>query len=496
MNLNDAKSVVRNTTIQMAQQLVTWASTFILMLFLPRYLGPVEYGRLFLAGSIVGIFLIFIDFDGRTGIAKKISRNPEGASNFLVNAIGFRIIFWIIAGIGLFIFVLITNYHLHVKVLLLFFAIEMVWLGSRTVLHGIFQGFELMQYSSYSSIAEKVFVSIVGITALLLGANSVGIGAIMVAGSLIGFFISVRFIKKLVHSIPKFSITGSFNLIKEGLPLFLWTIFGVIYYRVDIIMLSLMTPEKVVGWYGAAYKFYDVLNFLPSIFTISIFPILSKLWKKEDKSHSKITQKSIAFLFLAGIPISITTYLFSTNIIQLFFGLDGYQPSVGVLKLLGIGLIILYIDMILGTTLIASDKHKQLAVVAFFATPLNIGLNYFLIPYTQSEFTNGGLGAAGATILTEIFVMISAFWLMPKGILKGFQISVLLKGAFSGLIMIGCFYLMYNIGIYWIFQIILAFPIYLTSLYVVKVFEPQEIKLAKNYLNLNYLKKLLQKEKK
>jgi O-antigen/teichoic acid export membrane protein len=264
MNLDDAKSMVRNSTIQMAQQLVTWASTFILILFLPRYLGPVEYGRIYLAGSIAGIFLIFIDFDGRTGIAKKISRNPENASNILVNAIGFRIMFWIVACIVLFIFALLTNYPLHVKILLLFFAVELVWLGSRTVLHGVFQGFELMQYSSYSSIAEKVFVSIGGITALFLGANSVGIGAIMVAGSLLGFLISVRFIKKLIHRIPKFDRNGSIDLIKEGLPLFLWTIFGVIYYRIDTIMLSLMTPEKVVGWYGAAYKFYDI-NFSNSI---------------------------------------------------------------------------------------------------------------------------------------------------------------------------------------------------------------------------------------
>lgn len=490
------KSVARNTTIQMIQQIVTWASTFILMLFLPRYLGPVEYGRLYLAGSIAGLFLIFIDYDGRTGIAKNIARNPENASDLLVNAISFRIIIWYIACIGLIIFALITNYSLHVKILLLIFAFELVWLGSRTVLQGIFQGFELLQYSSYSSIAEKVFVSVAGIIALFMGANSIGIGTIMVAGSLLGFLISVRFIKKIIHKISKFDRRASINLIKEGFPIFLWTIFGVIYYRVDTIMLSFMTPEKVVGWYGAAYKFYDVLNFLPSIFTISIFPILSKLWKKEEKAHTKATQKSIAFLFLAAIPISVTTYFFSTNIIQLFYGLNGYEPSVGVLKILGIGLVFLYIDMILGTTLIASDKQKQLAFVALFATPLNVIINYFLIPYTQINFNNGGLGAAVATLLTEIYVMIFAICIMPRGILKGFKYSVLLKGIFSGIIIVGCFYLMYNIGIYWIFQIIISFPVYLALLYAMKVFDPREIELAKNYLNVSNFKKMLQKEKK
>jgi len=93
MNIEIARSIARNTTIQIGQQIVTWISTFVLMLFLPRYLGPVDYGRLFLAMSIGGIFLIPIDYDGRLGIAKRISRSPESASTIITSAVVYRLVF-------------------------------------------------------------------------------------------------------------------------------------------------------------------------------------------------------------------------------------------------------------------------------------------------------------------------------------------------------------------------------------------------------------------
>lgn len=47
MSREIAKSVAKGVSPGMVQQLVTRTSTFVLMLFLPRYLGSVEYGRLY-----------------------------------------------------------------------------------------------------------------------------------------------------------------------------------------------------------------------------------------------------------------------------------------------------------------------------------------------------------------------------------------------------------------------------------------------------------------
>ena len=63
-------SVAKNTAIQFGQQVLTWVSGFALMIFLPRYLGPAAFGRLYLAEMIAGLFIIAVLYDGKFSIAK------------------------------------------------------------------------------------------------------------------------------------------------------------------------------------------------------------------------------------------------------------------------------------------------------------------------------------------------------------------------------------------------------------------------------------------
>ena len=269
MNVETAHSVAKNTALQMMQQIITWGSSFVLMMFLPRYLGPVNYGRLYLATSIAAIFLMLVDFDGRLGIAKRIARSPDHDGQIVVNAISFRMLFWIIAFAGMMAFTFIADYPPILRILILIFGIEIFWLGLRTVLWGLFLGHEMVNYSTVGNITERVFVSAAGICGLLLGANVIGIAIIMVSGTLINFLICLRYTPRFISSIPKVDFQGTKSMMREGVPYLLWTIFGIIYYRIDSVMLSFLTPEAVLGWYGVSYKFFDALAFLPGIFSLS-----------------------------------------------------------------------------------------------------------------------------------------------------------------------------------------------------------------------------------
>ncbi len=488
MNKEIAHSVARNTTVQMGQQLVTWTSSFLLMLFLPRYLGPVNYGRLYLALSVSGIFLMLVDFDGRIGVAKRIARSKEESAQTAVNAVALRTLFWVVAFIGMMSFAFLAHYPPTVKILIAIFAVEILWLGLRTIMWGIFLGHEMAQYSTIGNISERIFIAGVGIAALLLGANVIGMALIMVAGTFLNFLLCIRYSRLMVRAFPAVEWSGVAVMVREGVPYLLWTIFGAIYYRIDSVMLSFLTPEAVVGWYGASYKFFDVLAFLPSIYSLSILPVLSRLWGKEEGMLQKTTQKSLEFILMAGIPISIMVFFSAEFIIQFFFGLSAYAPSVSNLKIFSAGLLLIYLDMVLGTTLFACDKQKQWAAVAFFAVILNVSLNFFLIPFAQAKSGNGGAGAAIATIVTELFVMICALVIMPKSILEGARISPSLKALGAGGMMIASLWGMQAAGLPWAVLLIGGSLVYVLSLVSFRALDRGELEFVKNFLSLRNLR--------
>lgn len=490
MDKEIAKSILKNTAVLMGSQVITWTMSFILLLFLPRYLGPVDYGRLYVAGSIMTIFLLIIDFGGRYSISKEVARNKDKVGEIAVSAIGIRILLWIISFIVLLIFVAITNYHPLEKTLILIFGVSMLWEGIRQVLWSCFQGFEKMRFPAIGNISEQVFITTVAIIALLLGANFLVIGIIYTLGRLINFLIHVKYSSLIIKDIPKFKFSESFKIIKKGIPYFFWSIFGIIYYRVDAIMLSFMTPENIVGAYGAAYRFFDILMFIPSIFSVAVFPIFSRIYKDKENLASTTT-KSIDFIIIAGIPVSILIFIFAPEIINLFYGLKQYTSSVIVLKIFAIGVILVYIDMILGTAILASDKLKEWTLVALGAVFVNIGFNYIMIPFTQQYYNNGGIGAAIATLITELFVMLWALKITPKENFIGAKPMTIIKAILAGIFTFLLLTLVKQVQIFWIVEAFLGISAYVALLLLFRVFEPKEIKFFKEHLDFKNLKNII-----
>jgi len=494
-NSEIATSIAKNTGIMFTSQVITWISSFVLMLFLPRYLGSVDYGRLYLAISITMIFQMLIEFGGPYLIVKEISRRREETPSLLVHSLALRLMMWVISIIAMIALAYVSGYSFTVTVLILIFGISKLWEGAGKVLSGCFQGFEMMQYPALGAIVERVVVALFGVLALLLGAHSIVIAIILVGSSLLNFGVVVKFARRVVSSLPEIQWNKVKHLTKTSLPYFLWSVFAVVYYRVDAVMLSLMAPEVVVGWYGAAYRFFDVLMFLPSIFSTAMFPVLSKLWGKDNEALSSMTHKSLEFMLLAGIPISILVFAGAENIIGLFFGLQEYGPSVILLRIFSVGLVLVYIDFILISTLVAADRHRQWTFAALIAMVANPVLNYFMIPFTQSHFGNGGIGSAIATLVTELAVMCMALSLMPHKMFEHARQEISLKGMLAGAMMAGCLYVMSHYGIPFIAQAIISLGIYCCALLTLKAVRQSELVFVRQFFINQNIRKLFAVEK-
>jgi O-antigen/teichoic acid export membrane protein len=474
----------------LTSQVVTWISSFVLMLFLPRYLGSEDYGRLYLAMSIAMIFQLVIEFGGPYLIMKEVSRAREKTPSLLVNSLVIRLIMWVISIVAMIAMAYVAGYSATVTTLIIIFGVSKLWEGAGKVLGSCFQGFEMMQYPALGAIVERIVVAVCGVIALLLGAHSIVIAVIWVASSLLNFGVVASFTRRIVSVLPEIHWADVKTLTRAGFPYFLWSVFAVVYYRVDAVMLSLMTPEVVVGWYGAAYRFFDILMFLPSIFSIAMYPVLSKLWGKDSTALAGTTQKSLEFILLAGIPISVLVFAGSEYIIGLFFGLTEYGPSVLLLRIFSSGLLLVYIDFILISTLVASDKHRQWTVAALVAMVVNPVLNYVAIPFTQTHFGNGGIGAALATLVTELLVMCMALYLLPRNILAHARYQTSLKGILAGAVMAIAVYGLSRYHVAFIPQAIIGLGVYCGGLLLLKVIRQSELVFVQEFVMARNVRKL------
>lgn len=486
-----SNSVARNFSIMFVAQMVNWVSSFVLLMFLPRYLGSEDYGRLYLALSIKMMVGLFIDFGGNFLIPKEVARSEEEGQKVLNSYLVLRILLWAISIGSVVVIANWLGYSEHVNLLIIILVIGKLWEGASKALKAYFQGIERTEYPSIGRVIERMFVAAFSVAALLMGADSVAMAVIITIGTLINLLIVLWFSRKFVTFELHFD-TKVFRLMKSGLPYFLFSLFSIIYYRVDAIMLSSLTTEEVTGWYGGAYRFFDAVMVLPIIYKTVIFPIFSKLWDNKDGMLEKTFGKSLKLMIILAVPVATVIFLFSEDIIRFFMGLDEYGPAVVVLQIFAISIPVIFVDFILGSAIMgAANSQRAWAIIGFVAIFLNVGANYLMIPHTQELYANGGIGAAWATFITEFFIMTAALVLLPNDYFKSFKPSYFLKPAAAGATMAAFVWGMSVTGWYWMVIMALGGLVYLGALFVLRTFSRAEMEMINDLSLVVSLKKSL-----
>ena len=207
---------------------------------------------------------------------------------------------------------------------------------------------------------------------------------------------------------PCFNLRFWYFILKESMPIALTVTFGVIYVKIDIVMLSLIRGDNVeVGWYSAAVRIIELIHVIPAIIASAIFPIFSTLHKDSMDSLGKVYKTSFRYLLVVALPIVVGTLLLSDRIIDLVYG-EEYVNAIPVLRILVCSLIFVFVNYIFLNILVAADRQKINAIVTGICLFVNISLNMCLIPYY------GYLGAAYATVITEIALFAMCWYYATK----------------------------------------------------------------------------------
>ena len=97
------------------------------------------------------------------------------------------------------------------------------------------------------------------------------------------------------------------------------------------------------------------------------------------------------------------------------FSRTSFGPAETNLQFLAVFLLLVYVSMLLGASLLAAGRQRAWASVQLLCVVVSLVLNPFLIPYFQERYGNGGLGVCVAGIVSEVVMVGAGFWMMPKG---------------------------------------------------------------------------------
>jgi len=296
----------------------------------------------------------------------------------------------------------------------------------------------------------------------------------LVFSEMVKMLISYSFSRKLVK--PRFEIDFGLwrYLLKEALPIALYSVIYIIYFRIDVVMLSMMQGDAPVGIYSAAYKLSEPLSLIPYALMISLFPIMSASFKSSEERLIKSYKLATRYLLIISLPIATGTTILADKIIFLIYGTE-FAGSATALQILIWALVFTSTNSVLLSLLVSMDKQKLNTVSIASCAIVNVILNFILIPILSYN------GASIATVATNIMLFIASFFFVSKHLIVLPIHKILIKPLISSVIMAGFVYYSTDLNIFLLVP--LAAGIYLVALFVLKEFQKEDVDIVKKIVS-------------
>lgn len=409
--------IAANTLVQIIGKIISSGSSFLVTILLARTYGPVGYGDFEKITAFVFLFYLVVDFGFNAIVLNKIRKKESTKEALYGLVLGSRII------LGAFVLFLCLSllpflpgssfqgYTGFVKLGIILISPTIFLQGLISTNNLLFQ--ENLRYDKSilaSSLSSLFFLALVYLVSLF-NLPLIFVLFSFLSSSLMSVFLSFYLVRSFIISfVPVFNFNKIFSLIKETLPFGITLVFNILYFRGDLLLLTMYKSTTEVAYYGLAYRFFEFALVFPTFFNNALYPILLEKKEENFEKAKNLFLLSCGFLLGVGLIAGLMLFLASPYLISLTS--NSFTGSVASLRILSVSLPVFYLTNLFMWFLIAFDRQKLLAPIYGFVMIINLALNYYFIP------SYSYLASSVITGITETFILVISGYYVIKTINK------------------------------------------------------------------------------
>ncbi len=208
---------------------------------------------------------------------------------------------------------------------------------------------------------------------------------------------SIVFFRRPHLLLSSLQLKSYVKILKTSVPMMFSGLMVLLLNWTDILMLGIMTNEREVGIYNAAFKIGFLVLIVTATMNVIIVPKISEFYQKEDlKELKKIINRTTQLVVILTFPIVLFLFVFGKYLLAQF-GAD-FTEGYTVLLLITVSAFFSSlcgnVDQILNLT----NNQNILLRINIVCVLLNIVLNYVFIGLYGIE------GAAIASLIATVFL--------------------------------------------------------------------------------------------
>jgi O-antigen/teichoic acid export membrane protein len=410
-----AQRVAASTAVQALAKAIVFPLSFVAVSLSTRYLGQERFGELTTITVYLGLLSVVTEWGLPAWTVRALAREDDEGQQKLAGAmLGLRLL---IAGAGTVMAVgvsLVLPYPMIVRAGIAVGAVAVLATTAASAIGPILQTKLRMGYAALADVARTVvyvaaILIVIGLSWGVLGfvgANIIGAVAAL-AIIYVGAQKLLRITLRVDRRVWRAALASSLAL---GAAMFVHTI----YFRADTVLLSVLQTQEDVGIYGFAYRFYETLLVVPTLFTMSVLPVVARDYVTPGADFRRALQRSFDFLVLASLPLAVGGIILAPRLTELLAGAE-FANSVLPLRILLAGLVFSFLAALVGTLLIAADRQTTALKLSLGILCVNVVLNVILIPkYSYNAAAALTTGSEALVVLIGFVIVWRAYGFRPS----------------------------------------------------------------------------------
>lgn len=389
--------VLHNAAYQAIARIATSGISFIIIVLIARQLGVAGYGDFTKVTAFVALFYLVLDF-GLNAIFLQHEFSKTHFRDLLYGRVFLSVILMLFVNEVVWLLPYQINtvgfsYEVRIGIAIfsLTFLSQAMFLSSAAIFQRELRYNALLIASCIGSIVTLITTMVI----LSFTHSFVALLIPLLLGNFVSSSIALLLTKEKIFPFQMRKEPLK-TLFFEAWPLGLMLLLNLVYFRVDMLLLSFLRPTTEVGIYGLAYRFFDFLIALPLFLSNALYPAMLSDQKKFQNNFKKAKIYVFSF-FVLSLPLVAVFWPLAP--LMSLIRID-YASSVLPFRILLLSLPLFFMTSVLQWFLIAKQQQKYLLCVYLFSAVVTVVLNALYIPVFSY------VASAAITVIGEAVVLL------------------------------------------------------------------------------------------
>jgi O-antigen/teichoic acid export membrane protein len=396
--------VIRGSFMRVAANVVGLLLGLATATLLLRHLGVEDSGRYVTVLSLVGIAVSIVDTGLNVTASSELARRePSARRPLLANILGQRLLVASVALVLLVAFALLAGYP---EEMVTGTALAGVGVLLVAVANAILVPLTVQLRNGGLALVEVLRQTVALIAVAALVAWGASLTPFFAAQVVVGVAVvaAVPFLVGRAGLVwPRFDRVEQRGLLGTALPVAAALALGQIYFRLVILLMSLISSAEQTGYFGGSLRAMEALIVIPYLVASVALPLLTAV-AHEDRNRLRYALEGLGEgAVIAGVLVALVTFRAAEPVMSLLGG-SKFGPAGDVLRIQVLALLFIALYQIWTMGLIALDQQRQLILANALGL---LALAIFAAALVPSF---GAKGGAVASVLGDAVLACLIYW--------------------------------------------------------------------------------------